>query len=115
MDWKKATKVHQKVQERIGFRMNRLEEARWRNILRKAAKANRLLKKGYIIFDHYGDRFCGFKFAHGELYQGSETCKVIWASKDGRWGSVFDTPIKNYNADRFDKWTAVHPKNIEKI
>jgi hypothetical protein len=96
-------------------KMNRLEKARWRNILRKAAKANRLLKKGYLVFDHYGNRFDGFKFSNGELYQGSKTCKMMWASKDGRWGSALDTSIKKYNADRFNKWTAVHPKHIKKI
>lgn len=95
--------------------MNRLEKARWRNILRKAAKANRLFKKGYLVFDHYGNRFEGFKFTDNKLYQGNDRCKIVWASKDRSWGSVLDTPIEKYNADRFDKWQAVHPKHIKKI
>lgn len=39
----------------------------------------------------------------------------MWASKDGRWGSALNTPIKKYNAARFNKWTSVHPKYIKKI
>jgi hypothetical protein len=95
--------------------MNKLEKARWRNILQKAAKANRLFKKGYIVFDHHGTRFNGFKFGNGMLYEGSENCRSVWISKDKLWSEYFHTPIKEFNAKRFDKWTAVHPKHIEKI
>jgi len=95
--------------------MNKLEKARWRNILQKAAKANRLFKKGYIVFDHHGTRFNGFKFGNGMLYEGSENCRSVWISKDKPWSEHLHTPIKEFNAKRFDKWTAVHPKHIEKI
>ena len=98
--------------------MNRLEKARWRNILRKAAKANRLFKKGYLVFDHFNDRFEGFKYCKKSniLYQGGDNCRVVWIGKKGTgWESAFDTPIKEYNAKRIDKWTAVHPKHIKKI
>ena len=98
--------------------MNRIEKARWRNILRKAAKANRLFKKGYLVFDHFNCRFEGFKYCKKSniLYQGGDNCRVVWIGKKGTgWESAFDTPIKEYNAKRFDKWTAVHPKHIKKI
>jgi hypothetical protein len=40
----------------------------------------------------------------------------VWVGKDGSgWDSALDIPIKQYNADHFDKWTAVHPKDIKKI
>jgi hypothetical protein len=86
--------------------MNKLQKSRWRNILRKAAKANRLHKKGYMVFDHYSD---------GKLYQGSENARVIWADKEQRWGNVLDITIEEYNAKFFDKWQIVHPKHIKKL
>jgi hypothetical protein len=96
--------------------MNKLQKARWRNILRKAAKANRLIKKGYIVFDHYDYRSYGFKFNNGILYQGGDQCKIVWVGKVGSgWDSALDIPIEKYNADRFDKWTVVNPKDIKKI
>ena len=96
--------------------MNKLEKARYRNILKKAAKINRLIKKGYIVFDHYDYRSYGFKFNNGILYQGSDQCKIVWVGKVGSgWYSALYIPIEKYNADRFDKWTAVHPKDIKKI
>ena len=98
--------------------MNRLEKARWRNILRKAAKANRLIKKGYLVFDHFKHRFEGFKYCkkNNYLYQGNDSCRMVWIGKKGTlWESAFDVSIKKFNADRFDKWTAVHPKHIKKI
>ncbi len=95
--------------------MNKLEKARWRNILRKAAKANRLFKKGYLVFDHHGTRFNGFKFENGMLYEGSENYRSVWISKDKLWSEYFHTPIKEFNAKCFDKWAAVHPKHIKKI
>lgn len=94
--------------------MNKLKKVRWRNILRKAAKANRLLKKGYIVFDHYGHIFKGFKFDEGMLYEGDSRCKVVWVSKNG-WSGALDVSIKKFNADNFDKWKAIHPKHIKKL
>ena len=95
--------------------MNKLQKSRWRNILRKAAKANRLHKKGYMVFDHYGFRFSGFKYSDDKLYQGSENARVIWADKEQRWGNVLDITIEEYNAKFFDKWQIVHPKHIKKL
>jgi hypothetical protein len=98
--------------------MNRLEKARYRNILKKAAKVNRLLKKGYLVFDHYGNKAIKFQYCKKQkyLYQGNEQGRVVYAGrKESLWISALDIPIKEYNADRFDKWTAVHPKDIKKI
>ena len=72
--------------------MNKLEKARWRNILRKAAKANRLLKKGYLVFDHFNCRVEEFKYCKKSniLYQGSDNCRVVWIGKKGTgWESAF--------------------------
>ena len=100
--------------------MNKLEKARWRNILRKAAKANRLFKKGYLVFDHYGNKTEKFKYCKKQkyLYQGNEKGRMVYVGrKESLWISALDIPItiKEYNAKRFDKWTAVHPKYIKKI
>jgi hypothetical protein len=98
--------------------MNRLEKARYRNILKKAAKVNRLLKKGYLVFDHYGNKAIKFKYCKKQkyLYQEDGHCRFICVGrKESLWASALDIPIIEYNADFFDKWTAVHPKNIKKI
>jgi hypothetical protein len=50
------------------------------------------------------------------LYQGNEQGRVVYVGrKESLWISALDIPIKEYNAKRFDKWTAVHPKDIKKI
>jgi hypothetical protein len=98
--------------------MNRSEKSRWRNILKKAAKVNFLLKKGYVVFDHFDTKVKEFKFCKKEnyLYQGNNQCKIVWAGKKGiMWNHALDFSIKKYNATYFDKWKAVHPKNIKKI
>lgn len=95
--------------------MNKLEKARWRNILRKAAKANRLFKKGYLVFDHNGHRFNGFNFENGMLYEGNKDYKSVWLSKDKLWGESFRFTIKEFNTKHFDKWQAVHPGDAKKI
>jgi len=105
----------EKFDEALDRKMNKLEKTRWRNVLKKAARANRFLKKGYVIFDHYGHRFTGFKFDQGKLYEGSEKCRVIWMSEDGSWGLALHIPIKEYNALTFDKWQVVDPKSIKKL
>lgn len=97
--------------------MNKLRKARWRNILRKAAKVNSLLKKGYIVFDENGHRAEKFQFDNAEkkLYVGSHNCRVIIVGLNDGWDSALDIPIKEYNADSFDKYTAIHPKHLVKI
>lgn len=95
--------------------MNKLKKARWRNLLQKAAKINRLIKKGYMVFDHYGHISNGFKFDDGKLYEGNDYCRVIWVGKKDGWDNALNIPISKYNADRFDKWKAVHPKHFTKI
>ena len=99
--------------------MNKLQKARWNNILKKAGKVNRLIKKGYIVFNHFNQVVNNkFKFCKKEkyLYQSGENCRVVYVGQEGSgWTSTLCTPIKEYNAKSFDKWTAVHPKNIKKI
>ncbi len=99
-------------------KMNNLEKARWRNILRKAAKVNRLLKKGYLVFDHYGKKTEKFQYCKKEkyIYQGDPNGRLVYVGKkETMWSHALSIPIKEYNADCFDKWTAVNPKDIKKI
>jgi len=105
--------------------MNKLHKARWMNILRKAAKVNRLLKNGYIVFDQRGERSSEFKFCKKEkyLYQGGDdlgngALSAIWiyAGQDTKYHiSELTVSIKQHNAENFDKYTAMHPKNFTKI
>ena len=96
--------------------MNKLQKARWNNILQHAGKVNRLLKKGYIVFNQFNRPVNKFKFCKKEklVYQSGENWRVVYVGQQG-WTSALSTPIKEYNDKIFDKWTAVHPKNIKKI
>ena len=98
--------------------MNKLRKARWQNLLKKAARVNRLIKKNYIVFDHFGHRVDKFKFCKKKklLYRGDKYCKVVYVGQEGSgWTSALDIPLKKYNAESFDKWAAVNPKDIKKI
>lgn len=97
--------------------MNKLQKARWRNIIKKAAHVNRLIKKGYIVFDHFNHKVGLFKFDNTRklLYQGDTHHRLVWVSSLENWGTALKIPIKVYNAERFDKWRAVHPKDFIKI
>ena len=71
-----------------------------------------------FVFDHYGTKTGKFKYCKKQkyLYQGNQQGRVVYVGrKESLWISALDIPIKEYNADRFDKWTAVHPKDIKKI
>lgn len=97
--------------------MNKLQKARWRNILHKAAKVNHLIKKGYIVYDQHGHKCDGFKFDNSRkmLYEGDDKFRVVLVALEEGWDSALEKPIKEYNTQKFDKFTCIHPKNIEKL
>ena len=87
--------------------MNRLLKSRYKAYLKKAAKVNRLLKKGYMIFDDYGHRVNEpFKLdkADKKIYRENKyvdcTSRMIYYAPIGNWYN--DTTVKEIN----EKWTS---------
>lgn len=94
-------------------------KARWKNALKWAAKVNRLLKKGFIVFDKDGNR-CNelFSLKDKQIVQVSgspgHTFSWMWFENNLNYDHGLYTPIKEYNK-RFEGMTAVHPKDIIKV
>jgi hypothetical protein len=99
--------------------MNRLLKSRYKAYLKKAAKVNYLLKKGYMIFDSYGDRVNEpFKLDREDkkLYRehkcGDFKSATVYFAVKGDWRN--DITVKEIN-EKFSKWKAVNPCNIESL
>ena len=99
--------------------MNKLLKSRYKAYLKKAAKVNYLLRKGYMIFDDYGHRVNEpFKLdkADKKIYRENKyvdcTSRMIYYAPIGTWYN--DTTVKGIN-EKFSKWKAVKPCNIESL
>ena len=99
--------------------MNRLLKSRYKAYLKKAAKVNRLLKKGYIVFDDYGnvvDQPFKLDKEDRKIYRENKcvdfTSRMIYYAPIGNWYN--DTTVKEIN-EKFSKWKAVKPCNIESL
>jgi hypothetical protein len=99
--------------------MNKLLKSRYKAYLKKAAKVNRLLKKGYIIFDDYGnivDQPFKLDKEDKKIYR-EDGCvdklimRVYYAA-EGIWHN--DMTVKEIN-EKFSNWKAVKPCNIESL
>jgi len=94
--------------------------ARWKNALRKAAKVNRMLKKGFLILEKNGEKVIPFQFdsASRTLYQETKTpghtFRYMMFQDDKHYDHGLYTPIKQFNK-RFEGWLAVNPKNLRKL
>lgn len=92
---------------------------RWINALKIAAKINRYLKKGYLVFDNDGEIFNG-KFVINEN-QLETVEKSTYGSyhagyfhNDKKWDNGIYTTIKDYNKI-FENFKVVHPKDMKKL
>lgn len=96
-------------------------KARWRNALKQAAKINRLLRKGYIVFDKNNSK-CDEFF---ELTKnGTVLCQItkteghkftwMWFENNKDFDHGLYTTIKEFNK-RFEGMTAVHPRHVIKL
>lgn len=99
--------------------MNRLLKSRYKAYLKKAARVNYLLKKGYMIFDSYGHRVNEpFKLDRKDkkLYRehkcGDFKSATVYFAAQGIWHH--DITVKEIN-ENFSKWKVVKPCNIESL
>lgn len=80
--------------------MNRYE-ARYKNALKKAAKINRFIKKGYHVF-HDGSPVKGGKFILSDdelLFKSSNTFYTLYYQHSPDWDHGYWTSIKQWNKD----------------
>ena len=92
---------------------------RWINALKIAAKINRYLKKGYLVFDNDGEIFNEKFVLNGNILETVEvTQSGIFHSSyfhnDTRWDNGIYTTIKDYNK-MFENFKIVHPKDMKKL
>ena len=84
---------------------------RYINALKKAAKINRYMKKGYIVFHDGSPRGLGFVLRDNQLlWRMSETCSVIYYENDRDWDHGYWTPIKVWNKDFNERFEVYKPE-----
>ena len=78
----------------------RIHKRRYLNALKKAARINRYLKKGYHVF-YQGTRiYQGFELAHNEiLLRLTDNCSVLFYENDSEYDHGYWTGIKKYNLE----------------
>jgi len=90
--------------------MNRYE-ARYKNALKKAAKINRFLKKGYHVF-HGGSPVVGGKFImQGDelLFKSSDTFYTLYYQHSPDWDHGYWTSIKKWNKEFNESFEVYQP------
>jgi len=95
--------------------MTRIKKKRWLSALKHFAKVNRLIKKGYIVFDKYSRIVKDpFKYDKDEqyIYQGNNY-RAILLSKKQNWDHYLDLSLPSFKKEF--SFTAIHPKHIRKV
>jgi len=90
--------------------MNRYE-ARYKNALKKAAKINRFLKKGYHVF-HGGSPVIGGKFILRDdelLFKSSDTFYTVYYQHSPDWDHGYWTSIKKWNKQFQESFEVYQP------
>jgi hypothetical protein len=87
-------------------------QARYRNALKKAAKINRYIKKGYHVF-HDGALSKGGKFVmEGDelLWRSSPTFATLYYQNDKSWDHGYWTPMKAWNKNFNESFEVYKPE-----
>jgi len=85
-------------------------QARYRNALKKAAKINRLMKKGYHVFFDGSPNHKGFVMLGDELcLKVSDNSYELFYQNSADWDHGYYTPISQYNADFADRFSVYAP------
>ena len=76
----------------------KIHKRRYLNALKKAARINRYLRKGYHVF-YQGQRIHqGFVLAHKDLLlELTNNCSVVFYINDAEYDNGYWTSIKKYN------------------
>lgn len=86
-------------------------KSRYVNALKKAAKINRFLKKGYHVF-HGGSPVTGGKFIlRGDelLFKSSDTYYTLYYQNSFAWDHGYWTPVKKFNKCIKDSFEVYSP------
>lgn len=80
--------------------MKKLAKQRYKNALKKAAKINRYIKKGYHVFHDGSLNKLGFVLIKNQLLlRVSEHCSIIYYENDPDWDHGYWTPVAMWNRD----------------
>ena len=86
-------------------------QARYRNALRKAAKINQYLKKGFHVFYHDEPIKNGFVMRDGELcLKLSNQSYVMFYENTPDWDHGYWTTIKQFNKEFLECFEVYDPK-----
>lgn len=91
--------------------MKKIYKSRYVNALKKAAKINRFIKKGYHVF-HDGSAVEGGKFIlRGDqlLFKSSNTFYVIYYQNSPDYDHGYWTPIKVWNKEFTETFEVYQP------
>ena len=84
---------------------------RYVNALKKAARINRFLKKGYHVFHDGVPTGLGFVLKDNQLlWRSSDTCSYIYYQNDKEWDHGYYTPIKEWNKNFNESFEVYEPK-----
>jgi len=84
-------------------------EARWENAKKKCVKIQKLLEKGYLIFDADGNKIHTAGIKDDTFYINNSFYFINDINLDN---GLYET-IKEFNKS-FSDWVYVHPKNVKK-
>ena len=85
--------------------------ARYKNALKKAAKVNRLLKKGYHVFHRGEPTKQGFILKDNQLLlKHNDFACTIYYENDKEWDHGYWTPIKQWNESFAKDFEAYDPR-----
>ena len=90
---------------------NNIYKSRYVNALKKAAKINRFLKKGYHVF-HGGSPVVGGKFiTKGDelLFKSSDTYYTLYYQNSHDWDHGYWTSLKKWNKEFNDSFEVYQP------
>lgn len=86
-------------------------KARYRNALKKAAKINRYIKKGYHVFHGGEPNRLGFVLKDNQLVlRISDNCSIIYYENDRDWDHGYWTPIKVWNKEFNEAFEVYKPE-----
>jgi hypothetical protein len=85
-------------------------QARYRNALKKAAKINRLMKKGYHVFFDGSPDHKGFVMLGDELcLKVSDNSYELFYQNSADWDHGYYTPIKEWNKKFTESFEVYQP------
>ncbi len=93
--------------------MGSVYEARWNHAMKIALKVNKLIDKGYLVYDEEGQSIKKFTFEGSKII--FDEC-IIFINGDKEWDDGAHDTITEFDKSRGIKdWKYIHPKHIHQL